>query len=95
LTDSSWWEELRDDLRALKIAPPYVLVGHSLGGTYMQLYAQRHPEEIAGLVLVDSRHADFTDRCPRGPQRRDVLSAAGAAIALALGGARGAGRRRV
>ncbi|GAB4206340.1 MAG: alpha/beta hydrolase [Tibeticola sp.] len=49
-------EELRHTLRAAGLAPPYVLVGSSLGGLYVQLYARRHPEEVAGLVLVDSTH---------------------------------------
>jgi pimeloyl-ACP methyl ester carboxylesterase len=35
---------------------PLVLVGHSLGGLNMQLYAQLFPGETAGLVLVDSVH---------------------------------------
>ena len=56
-------EELRADLKALNVQPPYVLVGHSIGGTYMQLFAQRYPDEVAGLVLVDSRPADMTRRC--------------------------------
>lgn len=56
-------QELRDLLQSLKIAPPYVLVGHSLGGTYMELYARTYPEEVAGVVLVDSRHVDFTRQC--------------------------------
>lgn len=51
-------EELRRNLRETGIAPPYVLVGHSLGGLYMQLYARRYPKEVAGLVLVDSTHPD-------------------------------------
>jgi pimeloyl-ACP methyl ester carboxylesterase len=33
-----------------------VLVGHSLGGLYLQLFAREHPQEVAGLVLVDSSH---------------------------------------
>jgi pimeloyl-ACP methyl ester carboxylesterase len=33
---------------------PYVLVGHSFGGTNMQVYASRYPDEVAGMVLVDS-----------------------------------------
>jgi pimeloyl-ACP methyl ester carboxylesterase len=49
-------EELRQSLRAAGLTPPYVLVGSSLGGLYVQLYARRHPEEVAGLVLVDSTH---------------------------------------
>lgn len=49
-------EELRHILRAAGLTPPYVLVGSSLGGLYMQLYARAHPEEVAALVLVDSTH---------------------------------------
>ena len=33
---------------------PYVLVGHSIGGTYAMTYAARYPEQVAGLVLLDS-----------------------------------------
>ena len=33
---------------------PYVLVGHSFGGTNVQLYAAEYPKEVAGMVLVDS-----------------------------------------
>lgn len=35
------------------ICPPYILVGHSLGGAYVQYYAARHAASTAGLVLVD------------------------------------------
>ena len=49
-------DELRALLRAQGLAPPYVLVGHSLGGLYMQLYLRRYPDEVAALVLVDSTH---------------------------------------
>lgn len=51
-------EELRALLQARKLPPPYVLVGHSLGGLYMQLYARQYPGEVAALVLVDSTHPD-------------------------------------
>jgi pimeloyl-ACP methyl ester carboxylesterase len=33
---------------------PFVLVGHSTGGTYAMTYAARYPEQVAGLVLLDS-----------------------------------------
>jgi pimeloyl-ACP methyl ester carboxylesterase len=49
-------EELRALLRIEGLQPPYVLVGHSVGGLYMQLFARHHPDEILGLVLVDSTH---------------------------------------
>jgi pimeloyl-ACP methyl ester carboxylesterase len=49
-------DELRALLREQGLMPPYVLVGHSLGGLYMQLFARKYPEEVRGLVLVDSTH---------------------------------------
>ena len=47
-----------DDLHSLLAAAgepgPYVLVGHSTGGTYALTYAARYPGQVAGLVLLDS-----------------------------------------
>jgi hypothetical protein len=37
-----------------KTQPPYVLVGHSLGGMLMQAYAKSHLDTVKGLVLVES-----------------------------------------
>jgi pimeloyl-ACP methyl ester carboxylesterase len=48
--------ELRAELRRRGIRPPYVLVGHSLGGLYMQYFAREFAQEVSGLVLVDSTH---------------------------------------
>jgi pimeloyl-ACP methyl ester carboxylesterase len=39
--------------RAAHIAPPYILVGHSMGGFIARLFAGRHRQDLAGLVLVD------------------------------------------
>lgn len=47
-------EELRSTLRQQGLKPPYVLVGHSLGGLYMQLFARAYPQEVKGVVLVDA-----------------------------------------
>jgi pimeloyl-ACP methyl ester carboxylesterase len=49
-------QELRQLLRSQGLAPPYILLGHSLGGLYMQVFARRHPEEVSALILVDSTH---------------------------------------
>ena len=46
-------------LKYLDIAPPYVLVGHSLGGAYVRGFAVYYPELLAGLVIIDP--ADFTE----------------------------------
>jgi pimeloyl-ACP methyl ester carboxylesterase len=48
--------ELRKELKRRNLSPPYVLVGHSLGGLYMQYFARQFSREVAGLVLVDSTH---------------------------------------
>jgi pimeloyl-ACP methyl ester carboxylesterase len=46
------------------IKPPYVLVGHSFGGINARLYANQFPEEVTGIVLVDSAHEDYPFRPP-------------------------------
>jgi pimeloyl-ACP methyl ester carboxylesterase len=55
-------QDLADDLHALlvnaKIPPPYILVGHSIGGFTVRLYASKYPDEVAGVVLVDSAYPD-------------------------------------
>jgi pimeloyl-ACP methyl ester carboxylesterase len=51
-------DELRGLLKSKGLNPPYVLVGHSLGGLYMQYFARRFPDEVAGLILVDSTHPE-------------------------------------
>ncbi|TDQ11747.1 alpha/beta fold hydrolase [Pedobacter metabolipauper] len=52
-------ENLHDLLKVLKIAPPYILVGHSLGGVYIRSFAGLYPNEVSGLVFIDP--ADFTE----------------------------------
>jgi pimeloyl-ACP methyl ester carboxylesterase len=56
-------EELRALLAWQGYAPPYVLVGHSNGGGYMELFAKSHADEVVGVVLVDPRHRDFLTTC--------------------------------
>jgi pimeloyl-ACP methyl ester carboxylesterase len=80
-------QEVVDDLQALLAAAgepgPYVLVGHSLGGLYVQLFVYQHPDEVAGLVLVDPTPEEFSARLaqllaslgtpvPRAPHEPDV-----------------------
>src|SRR5687767_9865804 len=52
-----------DDLHALlgaaAISGPVVLVGHSLGGLIVRLYASQYPDEVAGAVLVDGMPPDL------------------------------------
>lgn len=50
------------------IAPPYLLVGHSLGGLYQYVFARLYPNEVAGMVLLDPTHprhfATMRDEAP-------------------------------
>jgi len=46
--------DLHELLHRAEIAGPYVLAGHSFGGLYVQSFAARHPDETAGMVLIDS-----------------------------------------
>lgn len=45
-------------LHAAQLSPPYVLIGHSIGGFNVRLFAGLYPNEVAGMVLVDSSHPD-------------------------------------
>lgn len=46
--------DLHTLLQRAHVPGPYVLTGHSFGGLYVQSYAAQYPDEVAGLVLVDS-----------------------------------------
>jgi pimeloyl-ACP methyl ester carboxylesterase len=54
--------ELHSLLERAEIKPPFILVGHSIGGVYVQLYSRRYPDEVAAMVLVDSSHEDQFSR---------------------------------
>jgi pimeloyl-ACP methyl ester carboxylesterase len=52
--------ELHTLLTNAGIAGPYILVGHSLAGKNVRLFAAQHPDEVAGMVLVDAR-SEYVD----------------------------------
>lgn len=51
-------ENLRALLKKANIKPPFLLVGHSFGGVNVRLYANTYPDEVAGVILLDSCHED-------------------------------------
>jgi pimeloyl-ACP methyl ester carboxylesterase len=44
--------------------PPYIMVGHSLGGIYVRAFAELYPQDVAGIVLVDSSHENQNQLFP-------------------------------
>jgi pimeloyl-ACP methyl ester carboxylesterase len=59
--------DLHAALTAEGIRPPYVLVGHSAGGLRMRRFAALYPEQVVGMVLVDSVADDWEHRIYGGP----------------------------
>lgn len=56
--------ELHTLLHNAEIPGPYILVGHSLGGANIRLYASKYPDEVIGIILVDSAHEDQLNKFP-------------------------------
>jgi len=68
-------DDLRNLLKSAHVAPPYILVGHSGGGPRVRRYTRNYPDEVAGLVFVDSAHEEqiwrfqaIDPRSVQGPQ---------------------------
>jgi len=55
-------KDLHTLLDRANIKGPLVVVGHSLGGFYMKLYAATYPDQVAGIVLVDPSEERLWDR---------------------------------
>ncbi|HMI87795.1 MAG TPA: alpha/beta hydrolase [Polyangiaceae bacterium] len=58
--------DLHSLLEVASIRAPIVLVGHSLGGLLVRLYAAKYPQDIAGLVLLDPVLDNVEDERPHG-----------------------------
>lgn len=57
-------EQLHALLQAAQIPPPYILVGHSMGGYDVRVYASLYRNDVIGMVLVDASHPDQENRLP-------------------------------
>lgn len=64
-TSAQVTDELRELLRTADVPAPYLLAGHSLGGLYARHYAQRFPDEVSALLLLDPAHEDYNSYMPR------------------------------
>ena len=70
--------ELHSLLINADVEGPYVLVGHSLGGKHIRMFAELYPDEVAGLAFVDARHesAEPVGRTPEQQAQGDAAYAA-------------------
>jgi pimeloyl-ACP methyl ester carboxylesterase len=57
-------EELHTLLQNARVTGPIVLVGHSMGGYDVRLYASLYRNDVAGMVLVDASHPEQQKRFP-------------------------------
>ncbi|HEY2810980.1 MAG TPA: alpha/beta hydrolase [Rhabdochlamydiaceae bacterium] len=64
--------ESRAALKKANILGPYILVGHSFGGINAQLWASLYPDEVLGVVLVDSSHEKQFETMPT-PQMNHTM----------------------
>lgn len=78
-SSSNMVDDLHRLLRAARVAPPYVLVGHSLGGLNATLFTDRYPSEVAALVLVDPVRRDSIARLDAQARELAHAPATGAA----------------
>lgn len=53
-TNENYMQEVRTALKKAEFQPPYVLMPHSASGVYAEYYATKHPEEVKGMVLLDT-----------------------------------------
>src|SRR2546430_5314592 len=73
------------DLHALvdhaQIPGPYVLVGHSTGGAYVRVFAARYPDQVAGIVFLDSQPDEAFTGLPDFPSQYGAIRRASALFA--------------
>lgn len=65
--------DLHQLLRGLEVPPPYVLVGHSLGGLHIRAYAELFPKEVAALVFIDATTEGMHQSLKTEEGRADVM----------------------
>lgn len=54
--------QLHELLEKIGEKPPYILVGHSMGGPYSRIFRDLYPNEVEGIVFIDSSHPEQWNR---------------------------------
>ena len=82
--------DLHTLLQQAQVPGPYVLAGHSFGGLYVQTFAANYPDQVAGLVLLDSTAPRPGPALPTRTESYSVLGRVSAVLSAV--GHLGAGR---
>ncbi|GMN12204.1 hypothetical protein MTsPCn9_34790 [Croceitalea sp. MTPC9] len=61
--------ELYSVLEKAGESPPYLMIGHSLGGPYIRVFTELYPDEVVGMFLLDSTHPERTARITSIPRK--------------------------
>ncbi|KAI9150445.1 hypothetical protein HJFPF1_10211 [Paramyrothecium foliicola] len=56
-----------------KLAPPYILIAHSYGGTFAREFLQKHVDDVAGMILVETGQETALDAAMEEKQYRDQI----------------------
>jgi len=70
--------DLHTLLDRAQIPGPYVLVGHSTGGAYIRVFAARYPDQVAGMVFLDSQPNEAFTGLPDFPSQYSTIRRASA-----------------
>ncbi|XRE44885.1 abhydrolase, alpha/beta hydrolase fold [Tenacibaculum discolor] len=62
ITSEFYAHQLHELLEKSGEKPPYILVGHSMGGPYNQIFRDLYPNEVKGMVFLDSSHPEQWER---------------------------------
>jgi pimeloyl-ACP methyl ester carboxylesterase len=72
-TGEAMAEELHTLLKKSGLKGPYILVGHSMAGIILRSFIKNHPQEVAGIVFVDTSHPEQLTRFPELAKAMEAL----------------------
>lgn len=58
MTPEDYAQQLHDLLKKNGEAPPYIMVGHSMGGPYISIFRELFPDEVKGMIYIDASHPE-------------------------------------
>lgn len=76
--------DLHELLRLNGEKPPFILVGHSMGGSFVQRYYWRYPSDVAGIIAVDPANLESSQ--PKLPEYQQAAAAVSSSLGRPTGG---------